>query len=118
MHLIKTLFVIVTAVLFPVLTWSAPSEQSIKDRMKIDLDIIRNAFDVQYDMKEWKYSYSGWDLDQEINKAKENIQNTSPISLKAYQQIVRDFFNSTKDYHVSVRFYSTETTALPFRVHG
>lgn len=101
--------------LFPLLGFSG-SEQATKDRMKKDLDIIQNIFDVHYAPKEWKNLYSGWVLEEEIEKAKVKIDETSPITTKAYQRIVQEFFNSTKDYHVTVRFWSTESAKLPFSV--
>lgn len=94
----------------------ADSEQNTKDRMKADLDVIRNIFDVGYAPKEWKNTYSGWNLDTEIQLAKDSIQNCNKISVKQYQEIVRNFFHSAKDYHVSVSFYSTESASLPFTV--
>lgn len=83
-----------------------------------DLDIIKNAFQVSYAPAEWKMKYSGWELDAEIEKAKSRILSTPNLSIKEYQRIVRDFLNSTKDYHVRVLFYSTEKASLPFRVKG
>lgn len=115
---LKTLFSTGAALLIPLLGFAGTSEQVIKDRMKSDLDVIRNAFEVSYAPKEWKKSYADWDLDAEIQKAKEKIQASDKITIKSYQKIVRDFFNSTKDYHVGVWFYSTERASLPFRVKG
>lgn len=82
------------------------------------IDIIRNSFYVQYAPAEWKKKHSGWVLDNEINKAKEKVLSADKLSIKEFQGIVRDFFCSTNDYHVSVDFFSTESATLPFSVKG
>lgn len=92
------------------------SEQTTKERMKADLDVIKTIFEVNYAPKEWKKSQFGWDLNSEIQKAKDKVQSTKNISIKNFQGIVSDFFHSTKDYHVGVTFYSTELSSLPFSV--
>ena len=92
------------------------SEQTTKDRMNADLDVIKNTFDVYYAPKEWKKSLLGWDLTIEIQKAKDKIQATDNITVKKFQHIVRDFFQSAKDYHVGVYFHSTESSTLPFSI--
>lgn len=92
------------------------SDQALKDRMKSDLDFIRNTFEVCYAPKEWKQSYAGWELDSSIQQTKDKIDNTTGITVKQYQRIVNEFFNSTKDYHTGVYFWSTESAMLPFSV--
>lgn len=92
------------------------SDQKTKDKMKADLEGIKNIFEVSYAPSEWKQSLYGWDLTAEIEKAKDRVQFSETISIKQFQGIVRDFFNSTRDYHVKVNFYSTESSILPFSV--
>lgn len=118
MHKIRAFFLALSIILLPILGFAESSQQKMKNRMKSDLDIIRNALDVDYAPKEWKKLFSGWDLDSEINNAKDKIQNSEQINIKNFQRIIRDFFNTTKDYHVGVYFYSTEKASLPFRVKG
>jgi PDZ domain/Peptidase family S41 len=96
----------------------ANSDQVLKDRMKSDLDVIRSAFEVGYAPREWKGKYANWDLDKEIAKSKELINKMAHPDIKAYQFLLRDFFNSMKDYHVSISFHSTEMATLPFQVRG
>lgn len=104
------------ALLFPLLICA--DDQSIKDRMKSDLDVIRSAFEVGYAPREWKGKHTGWDLDTEIAKTKDKVQQMAQPSVKNYQYILRDFFNSMRDYHVGIYFYSTEKATLPFQVKG
>lgn len=93
-------------------------DQALKNRMMSDLDVIQNVFEVSYAPREWKKSFADWDLYIEIQKAKDQIQTADQISIKSFQKIVRGFFNSTKDYHAGVWFYSTERAHLPFKVQG
>ncbi len=90
----------------------------VKERMIRDLDFIRNTFDVKYAPADWKKRYAQWDLAEEIDVAKARVQACDDLTVKNFQRIVKYFFNSTKDYHVGVSFWSTEWAALPFRVCG
>jgi hypothetical protein len=94
------------------------SEQATKDQMSADLDCIKNTFEIYYAPKEWKKSYANWDLETEIQRTKDKIQSSKNITMKKYQTFVKEFFQSTKDYHTGVHFYSTEEAALPFSVRG
>lgn len=115
MRNIKLLFV---AAILVITGFIDAGERSIKERMKADLDTIRNILELQYAPLRWKQNYAGWDLPTELQKAKNKIDTINPITLKDYQAIVRDFLRSAQDYHVVVEFYSTETATLPFRVKG
>lgn len=90
--------------------------QHVKNRMLGDLEAIKRVFEVKYAPVEWKKNYAGWDLEEKIQEAKDAVQETPNISIKEFQRIVKRFFNSTKDYHAEVMFYSTETASLPFHV--
>lgn len=94
------------------------NDPATKNKMISDLEIIKNAFEIKYAPAEWKKTFAGWTLESEINKSKNCILSSQDFSLKKYQRIVRDFFNSTRDYHVSVNFYTTEAAFLPFRIQG
>ncbi len=93
-------------------------ESPTKRRVLSDLESIRNMFEVKYAPAEWKGEFAGWDLDLAIAEAKDKVRNISDPSLKECQVIIRDFFNSMRDYHVGVSFYSTESASLPFLVKG
>ncbi|MFQ5728908.1 MAG: protease-like activity factor CPAF [Waddliaceae bacterium] len=111
--ILKTIFL-----LTPILGYSQTSQQEIKDKMVADLEIIKKTFEVKYAPAEWKKEYTNWDLEEKMNLAKVKVLDSPGISIKDFQRIVLDFFNSTKDYHVGVSFYSTEAAFLPFRVHS
>lgn len=89
---------------------------AMQEAMWRDLDHIKNMVEAYYAPIERKKTYHGWDLDLEIDKAKQKVLEASPLSAKAYQKILLQFFKSMKDYHVMVRFFSTEKASLPFQV--
>jgi hypothetical protein len=102
----------------PFFSWALTSEQKIKNNMLSDIDFIHNIFEIYYAPKEWKKSHLGWNLKEEIEKAIEKVKTKSNITTKEYQQIIKQFFHSTQDYHTTVFFYSTEKAKLPFSVKG
>lgn len=85
-----------------------------KEKMHLQIDLIKSIFEIQYAPFIWKNEYFGWSLDQEINKAKNKINQTQ--NLKDFQRVLKEFFRSCRDYHVDIFFYSTEEAYLPFRV--
>lgn len=101
---------------------SAPSSEEgqslLKAKMLEDLDFLKGFMEVGYAPATWKRTRYGWNLETEMAKAKTRVLGTNPISIKDFQRIVRDFFCTTKDYHVHVSFFSTEHATLPFLVTG
>ncbi|NGX61244.1 MAG: hypothetical protein K940chlam9_00727 [Chlamydiae bacterium] len=96
---------------------TTPSQPSLlKKRALADLDTIRNIFEVKYAPTLWKKEFAAWELDPAIEEAKDTIRSFSPLTLKQCQVAIRNFFNSTEDYHVGVKFYSTECASLPFMI--
>ncbi|WP_068469563.1 protease-like activity factor CPAF [Candidatus Protochlamydia phocaeensis] len=93
-------------------------ENERKAHMIADLKTIKHTFEIGYAPADWKKEYANWDLNQEFEKAKQLVLDTSPLSAKDFQVIVRDFLASMHDYHVDVLFYSTESAMLPFTVKG
>lgn len=89
-----------------------------KSRMIADLDIIKNEIEINYAPSRWKMDHLGWDLEREIQLAKEKIFAADTLSSRQYQQIIRDLFNSFQDLHTGVSFYSTEYAILPFLIQG
>lgn len=103
-----------------VLTFGAlPASASTRqEKMIADLEFIGGIFDTAYAPKEWKGRHLGWNLDQEISRAKEQVLASESISTREYQRILKSFFQSAKDYHVGVYFHGTERANLPFVVKG
>lgn len=100
------------------LGYAATGDSDCKERMIRDLDFIRNTFETRYAPARWKKQYAGWDLTTEVERAKQEVLRTKNLTVKKYQRILQKLFNGTKDYHVGVYFYSTESALLPFRIAG
>jgi Peptidase family S41/PDZ domain len=94
------------------------AELSLKDQMKQDFDVLSHTFVVQYAPANWKFQHFQWNLQEEIRVAKSQIDIKENISIKDFHKIVRSFFQSMKDYHANVSFFSTEEAYLPFQVKG
>ncbi len=90
----------------------------LKKKMLSDFDFIGHVFDVQYAPSEWKRTLFQWELNREVECARQKIIDMNPVTIEDYQKIVKDFVLSVNDYHVGVRFYSTESASLPFRMKG
>ena len=86
--------------------------------MKRSLDFMAFTMEVYYAPSDWKKAWHGWDLYYELSKAKDQIDENPKITLKDYHRIVRSFLASTRDYHVTVEFISTEEASLPIRIKG
>lgn len=93
-------------------------EDHKKAKMIEDLEIIKHHFEMAYAPAEWKKEYAGWDLNEAFERSKNQVLTTPSITTKQFQEIVRDFTKSMKDYHVGVMFFSTEFASLPFSVKG
>jgi hypothetical protein len=91
-------------------------QQALKNKMFADLEVIKNTFEVKYAPADWKFSFTRWDLEEEMNVAKAKVLSIPNITITDYQHIVKEFFKSAKDYHVEVNFYSTASAFLPFRI--
>ena len=90
----------------------------LKQQMLRDLDFIQNNFEAYYAPSDWKKKHFNWDLEREIENAKDLVLANPSIKVSDYHRILRKFFNSTRDYHVSIRTVTTETASLPFAVRG
>lgn len=92
------------------------NQQQLKQMMLADLDSLRNIMLAEYAPAGWKAEQYGWDLDAEIQKAKDKVSASDTITVKDYQKLVRTIMNSPRDYHVQVLFNSLENSALPLRI--
>ena len=92
------------------------TQQQLKQLMLQDLDSVRNMIAVRYAPAGWKTEQFGWNLDAEIQKARDQVNSSASFGVKDYQKVLKTLLNSLKDYHVSVSFYSTEAAFLPFTV--
>lgn len=98
---------------------SSNMQARLRSEMIGNLEFMRNEFHTQYAPADWKKTFTNWDLDGQINQAQESIRlSSSPVSVREYQKTLRNLFLSTRDYHTSISFLSTESATLPFTVKG
>lgn len=109
---------IVSSLFLLLCTFSISAIEPTREKMLENLDIIKNSFETYYAPSDWKKQYADWDLDEKIAEAKIAVLDAEQMTVKDYQRILKQFFLSTKDYHVGISFYSTEEAFLPFRIHG
>ncbi len=89
---------------------------SLKQMMLNDFAFIGNTFKSMYAPQEWKKRHAGWDIDVEIAKIRDEIIARENITVRDYQDLVRQFIISTRDFHVGVSFIRTEKAGLHFDV--
>jgi hypothetical protein len=92
------------------------TQAQLKQMMLSDLDSLQGMIAARYAPAGWKKEQYGWDLNAQIQQAKDKINASDSFGVKDYQQLLKSLLNSMKDYHVSVSFYSTEASMLPFSV--
>lgn len=119
-YFLKTIFV--TSLSFNLFCFvgaeSAPNDEIKKTRMLNDIDRIKHSFEAGYAPAQWKKSYAQWDLNLAVAQAKNRIVDSKNITGKEYQNILRKFLSTTRDYHVQIHFTSSEMALLPFTVKG
>lgn len=93
-------------------------EEFRQQAMLGDLEVIKHVLQIEYAPSAWKKKYLGWDLENAFQESKSLLTNKPNVNLKDFQQIVRAFLSTTRDYHVNVFFLSTEFSSLPFTVKG
>lgn len=104
--------------LIPTLLMGGISNTAVLDRMDQDLDFVYNTIQAEYGPFDWKVQHFGWDLASEVEKAKQSLRGTDAPSYDLYRRALKGLLLSMKDYHVSIQFYKTEGSFLPFRIAG
>ncbi len=92
--------------------------QSLQNQMITDINSVKGIFDSYYAPMGWKISSQNWDIEAEAYKAQGIIKSKSDMSVKEYQRLLRKFLSTSRDYHVTVKFESTEAASLPFSIKG
>lgn len=91
----------------------------IQDSVKMELSFIKRIFETGYAPTAWKNEHFGWDLNTEYQNSVQVLTSKGEdLSATDYRKLVKDFLGSTRDYHVGVQFFSTESASLPFLVNG
>ena len=89
----------------------AVAELSFKQGLKAEMEYVAQLFSKYYAPKEWKEKHIQWNLDAEKKKSLAQIDNAK--TMYDVRRALVDFVKSTQDYHVSVRFNTTESATLP-----
>ena len=112
---IRTVAVICFTLLPFAVVHSATHERSeLRQVMVRNLHAMASLLEQSYAPRYWKKEFAGWDLHQEVEKATNKINSVT--SVRGYHAILRRFFDSMQDYHVSIGFTQTEAAKLPFTV--
>lgn len=91
---------------------------AVKDNVAVELGFIKRIFETGYAPMGWKKDHFGLDFQAEYNEAMADLASKTDLSAQDYRRIMLNFFRSTRDYHVGVGFYATESASLPFTVNG
>lgn len=97
---------------------SATSQEATKRHMVRTLEYVASVFSGHYAPLGWKGERFDVDLKKEFEKAKRSIEDSSYVTTRQFQNIVARFVASLRDYHVGIRFYSTEMAMLPVEIKG
>lgn len=79
-----------------------------------DFKTIKNCFYVSYAMHDLKKEKFGWEINDQVARIESELSKIQ--SVRQGQKVIRKFIRSTRDYHCSILFASTEYSELPFRV--
>lgn len=77
---------------------------------------MKSVYQAAYAPTEWKKKNFGYDLNEELAKAQAALAANPNPSVQDARGILSRFIESTRDYHTSIIFVSTESASLPFQV--
>lgn len=89
-------------------------DSQLKSKLHQEIDYIGSLYGTVYAPKGWKEVHLGWNLADEVAKAQAQLESAK--NLFEARAAVGNLIKSTKDYHVSYSFYSTEKATLSFQV--
>lgn len=111
----KLLFSTLLLISVPLLALET-SESIHTKRMLSDLDFVKKTFEESYAPAEWKRELFAWDLQGKFESAVNEVKGNKKNDIKKFQKSLLKFCKSTRDYHVSISFTSTEYASLPFDI--
>lgn len=110
----KSIFSFFTALILSASVHADP----VKDSVSMELAFIKRVFETGYAPMQWKKEHFGFDLQAEYGNALNALAAKGEVTAADYREVISGFLRSTRDYHVGVQFYSTESASLPFLVNG
>jgi hypothetical protein len=90
----------------------------VKDSVALELSFIKRIFETGYAPAAWKKQEFGWTMQAAYNSAINDLSTKGDLTAADYRNIVLNLVGSTRDYHVSAQFHTTEAASLPFQVSG
>ena len=102
------------------IAWTAHADTlNIKQATMLQtLQQVISIFSEEYAPFEWKVKSEQFDLAAEIKRIRAKIESSPDITESEFQDLLTDLIQATRDFHVSIHFYSTEEARLPFQVMG
>ncbi len=75
---------------------------------------ISSMFRNYYAPREWKLKHFSWDLDVELSKLESSCSLANNI--QSFHASLKDFFQSSRDYHTSILFAHNGMSSLPISI--
>jgi hypothetical protein len=96
----------------------AAAAESVQESAIGALYGMRSIYQAKYAPADWKKAQIGYDLETQFQKSLSALQANPALSVAESRSVFSDFIYAMKDYHVSIKFLSTEAAKLPFTVRG
>lgn len=111
-------FAVLFLLLSSTVSAAVQERQSLQNQMFTDINTVKGMFEAYYAPMAWKMSSQNWDIEKEAYNVQGIIKAKPDMSVKEYQRVLRKFLSTSRDYHVTVKFESTEAASLPFSIKG
>lgn len=119
---IRSIFLILALLIFNIPLTPYSYSQEATDLMKKvaiqDLSHYASLYKTMYAPYTWKQQYRGLDMDKVLAERVKEIQESKDLTKQQLWKIIKKFFLATQDYHVSVRFDSSESATLPLTIRS
>lgn len=96
--------------------YTVQADDKVRHATASSLIFMQDVFTSRYAPAAWKANYLNWDLNENIKAALTETTVAPTVDLTKARDILKKFIQSTKDYHVSISFHSTEAATLPFTI--
>lgn len=102
-----------------VLSQAIHADSTYQKQTLSTIEFIENVFSSSYAPRDWKAKQSGWNIEDEANKARASVLGLgSDLNIKSAQKILRKLVGSTRDYHVGISFHASERATLPIEIRS
>ena len=96
----------------------AKADSRIQQSTKDALNYFKASYELTYAPSEWKKKYANWEVNQQYSLALSKVEERSDLNVLGARRILMDFIYAMRDYHVSIRFHSTEESTLPLTIRS